>query len=351
MVPADGDYTAEQVGALPLAGGTMTGVLGVQPGIKTELGVGLKFFADNPNEAINSGIMFKSTSGPNAEAIVQVMPAMTTFSGDISASARIRGVSNPQTDHDAANKAYVDSKAGGFSVASNAGAHNSIFRGKYLGTSVTAAQYAAIAAGTFDDLFIGDYWTINNIKWRIAAFDYYLGTGGAALATHHAVIVPDTSLGSGKMNNTDTTEGGYIGSLMNLSNIETARTKVNTAFSGHVLTHQFYLSNAVSNGRVSGSTTADKDVVLMSERNVYGQSIMSSECANGNGAPNWFTYDKTQFPLFALEPEFINEQNVSYWLRDVVTESLFASVKVYSFSGYEFAKTTQNIRPAFSIKG
>lgn len=31
----------------------------------------------------------------------------------------------------------------------NAGYHNSVFRGKYLGTSVTAEQHAQIAAGTF----------------------------------------------------------------------------------------------------------------------------------------------------------------------------------------------------------
>lgn len=32
----------------------------------------------------------------------------------------------------------------------NAGAHNAIYRGKSLGSTVTTAQYAAIKAGTFD---------------------------------------------------------------------------------------------------------------------------------------------------------------------------------------------------------
>ena len=35
--------------------------------------------------------------------------------------------------------------------------HRNVFRGKNLGSSVTAAQKAAIANGSFDDLFIGDY--------------------------------------------------------------------------------------------------------------------------------------------------------------------------------------------------
>ena len=56
----------------------------------------------------------------------------------------------------------------------NAGAHNSIYRGKYLGSSVTAEQYTAISSGTFEDLYIGDYWTIGGVNYRIAAFNYYM---------------------------------------------------------------------------------------------------------------------------------------------------------------------------------
>ena len=39
-------------------------------------------------------------------------------------------------------------------------AHNSIFRGKDLGTSITAAQIANIRNKTYDDIFCGDKWTI-----------------------------------------------------------------------------------------------------------------------------------------------------------------------------------------------
>ena len=69
----------------------------------------------------------------------------------------------------------------------NAGYHNSVFRGKYLGTSVTAEQHAQIAAGTFKDLYIGDYWTINGVNWRIAHFDYWLRTGDTECTKHHIV--------------------------------------------------------------------------------------------------------------------------------------------------------------------
>ena len=58
-----------------------------------------------------------------------------------------------------------------------AGFHNSIYRGKSLGTSVSPEQYLAIANGSFDDMFVGDYWTVDGVLYRIAAFDYHLGKG------------------------------------------------------------------------------------------------------------------------------------------------------------------------------
>lgn len=277
----------------------------------------------------------------------QEVPYFCKFQNKSSSNPIPIVVGKPTYKTHAATKEYVDSHS--FSIAANAGAHNSIFRGKYLGTSVTAAQYAAIKAGTFDDLFIGDYWTINGINWRIAAFDYYLGTGSTALATHHAVIVPDTGLAYGVMNDSNVTTGGYIGSKMYTTNIATARSKVNSAFSGHVLSHYFYLSNTVAGGKVTGSTQVQQDVVLMNERNVYGQSIMSSECSDGSAGTSWYTYDRTQFPLFLLAPEFIQKERSIYWLRDVVSASDFALVNTNGGAGWSGAGTTFRVRPAFSI--
>lgn len=344
---------------LPLSGGTVTGSLQVKhPGtirlinaqgnkalmaVASIGGTEGRLFLYNNDGDVKKAVFSGSGKG------LEIRPSQSGLEEGTGTSIRIAGVADPQYDNEAVNKAYVDTHA--LTIASNAGAHNSIFRGKYLGTSVTDAQYAAIAAGTFDDLFIGDYWTINGINWRIAAFDYYLGTGSTALTTHHVVIVPDTNLDTQKMNDTNTTTGGYVGSKMYTNYLATARTKVNSAFSGHVLTHQFFLSNTVSNGKVTGSTTANQDVVLMSERNVYGQTIMSSECNDGSGSTSWYTYDRTQFPLFALAPEFIQKQRSHYWLRDVVSASCFAYVYTYGFTAWNNASDSSGVRPAASIKG
>lgn len=46
--------------------------------------------------------------------------------------------------------------------------HNVIYRGKNLGSVFTSAQKQAIVNGTFNDLYIGDYWRINNVNYYIS---------------------------------------------------------------------------------------------------------------------------------------------------------------------------------------
>lgn len=232
-----------------------------------------------------------------------------------------------------------------FTPADNAGTHNAVYRGKNLGSAVTAAQWAAIQAGTFEDLFIGDYWTINGVNWRIAAFDYYLND---QTTEHHTVIVPDTSLYTAKMNTSATTSGGYAGSQMRTTNLAQAKTTINNAFgSDHILTYSTGLVNAVSSGMPSGISTYECTVELMSERQVYGSPIFSG-CAWGSSTvPALNTKERTQFPLFALNPYLASLS--WYWLRDIVTDAYFAASNKAS-SGYAGASYDGGVRPYFCIK-
>lgn len=239
----------------------------------------------------------------------------------------------------------------------NAGAHNAIYRGKSLGSTVTTAQYAAIKAGTFDDLYIGDYWTIGGVNYRIAAFDYYLNSGDTSCTTHHVVIVPDTCLYNAQMHNTssggyeggaaNTTAGGYVGSDMYKSNLEQAKTTIKSAFSGHVLKHRIYLTNAVANGRASGGAWCDSEVDLMCEQMVYGSGIFSP-VSDGSNVPANYRVEKSQLPLFQHEPSRICNRN-NWWLRDVITASNFALVSYNGLAGYDYASASLGVRPAFCI--
>ena len=241
-------------------------------------------------------------------------------------------------------------------VESNAGAHNAIYRGKYLGDSVTAAQYAAIKAGTFDNLFIGDYWTIGGVNYRIAAFDYYLNCGDTACTDHHVVIVPDTNLYNAQMHNTssggwessgNTTAGGYVGSDMYKTNLANAKTTIKSAFSGHVLKHRIYLTNTVANGRASNGAWCDSEVDLMCEQMVYGSGIFSP-VSDGSNVPANYRVEKSQLPLFQHEPSRICNR-ANWWLRDVITAANFAAVYGNGLADCSGASDALGVRPAFCV--
>lgn len=249
--------------------------------------------------------------------------------------------------------AYTDEKSAAILekveqlTSANAGAHNAIYRGKYLGESVTAAQYAVIAAGTFDDLYIGDYWTIDSVNYRIAAFNYFLHTGDTECTTNHVIIVPDTCLYNAVMNSTNTTTGGYVGSAMYKSNLKQAKTTIKSAFSGHVLKHRIYLTNAVANGRASSGAWCDSEVDLMCEQMVYGSGIFSP-VSNGSNIPFNYRVEKSQLPLFQYEPSCIQNRD-SWWLRDVISDSDFGRVGNAGYAASFSAFNKLGVRPSFCI--
>lgn len=229
----------------------------------------------------------------------------------------------------------------------NADAKNSIYRGKYLGNTVTAEQYTAISSGTFTDLYIGDYWTIGGVNWRIAAFNYYRNTGDNNVPGNHITIVPDTQLYTHVMNDTDITTGGYTGSKMYTEGLEQAKTTIRGIFGTHLVKHRQILSNATVDGKASGWAWLDSEVELMNEIMVYGASVFGAGDLGGGSGHN-IGVGKSQLPLFRLNPRMINTRQ-SYWLRDVVSASYFALVHYGGYAYCYYASFAAGVRPAFSI--
>jgi len=233
-------------------------------------------------------------------------------------------------------------------TANNAGAHNAVYRGKSLGSSVTSAQYAEIDAGTFKDLYIGDYWTINGVNYRIAAFDYWLHCGDTECTDHHVVIVPDTVLDTKAMNDSNVTTGGYVGSKMYTTYMATAKSTIQTAFgSANILSHRELFTNAVSSDKASGWAWYDSTIDLMNESMVYGHEAWASY-------PQYETaIDKGQLPLFSLDPSkiiaFNNGTRAYWWLRDVVSGADFAFANHDGNASNSYASDSLCIRPAFAI--
>ena len=225
--------------------------------------------------------------------------------------------------------------------------HRMIYRGKNLGSALTTAQKAAIQNGTFDDLWLGDYWVINDVTWRIVDFNYWALCGDTGYPGNHLVIMPDTSLYAAQMNTSNVTTGGYVGSAMYTSNLANAKTIVANAFGDAVISHREYLTNAVTNGYPSGGAWCDSTVELPNEIMMYGCHV---HAAGGDGSivPARHTVNKTQLALFTVCPKFIHNRQ-TFWLRDVVSAAYFAVVYYVGDADCHVASSSFGVRPVFAL--
>lgn len=242
-------------------------------------------------------------------------------------------------------------------IPKNAGAHNGIYRGK----DITDLFYDGtlskqIAAGTFDDIYIGDYiiGKVSGRKYIVADINYRLNCGDTQCTKPHVLMIPDRNMGTAQMNSTNITTGAYTGSEMYTTHLATYKNIIRNDFeTGHILTHRSYLPNAVSNGYESGGAWIDSDIELMNELMVYGSNIFHN-VTNGTNVPTSHTIDKSQLSLFKLDKSKIVALNdagnrESWWLRDVVASASFAFVTDYGHADGNGASYSYGVRPAFLI--
>lgn len=266
-----------------------------------------------------------------------------------------------------------------------AAAHNSIYRGKNLGDAVTNSQWNAIAAGTFTDMRVGDYWTVGGEDMVITDFDYYLRCGLTDITDHHIVCMPRAGLTipagtalygtSGtlsfltgenstafKWNPTNSTNGGYKFSRMRTVIMKAANTIITNAFgANHVLPiTELYPnpSSANDSGLASGWAWVDgaqtdinaKSICdLCNETMVYGQQVWSRGSAYTSVGYE-VGVEKFQLSIFALDRGFANNR-ASWWLRSVSSASHAAAVSVYGYANDNGASDTFAVRPRFLLVG
>lgn len=225
------------------------------------------------------------------------------------------------------------------------------YRGKNLGTSFTDEQKAAIRSGTFTGLYVGDYWLINNIKWRIVDINYWLGTGDVNCSVPHLLIMPDGPLYNAKMNNTNTTIGGYPESVMRTTNLEQAKTMINAAFAEeHILNHKELLMTDKSNDGHPNYAWYDSTVELPNEIMMYGSHVYAA-AGEENFIPHLYTIDKTQLALMRLYPAYMNLTRSNLWLRDMVKASYFCYLSGLGQAAYHASSGVLGVRPVFGLIG
>lgn len=230
--------------------------------------------------------------------------------------------------------------------ANNAATHNSIYRGKNLGTQFTAEMSANIKNGTFKDMYCGDYLAINGTTYRFMDFDYLYKTGDTSLDTHHILVVPDAPMYSHVMNDTNTTEGGYVGSKMYKSGLDQALAKIKVDFGeAHIVTYRNLLVNTVSNGAPSNWAWYSRQIDLMNEEMVYGTRAWSQASQNGFDTGT----NKSQLAAFQHNHSLISSCRSWYWLRAVLSSTHFCDVYGLDNASSGGASSSGGVRPCFLI--
>lgn len=232
------------------------------------------------------------------------------------------------------------------SIPNGAAAHNAAPpRNKNITSYFTdGSLFTRISNGTFEDLFIGDYFevsmpamgslrTAGTVRFILVAFDYYYNCGDTALTRHHAVIIPYNSLFTHAWNASGSTEGGYANSdihkLLN-SGTDGVKSSYQSVFGNNLITFRDLLSNAVNmnadspaypgqKGASSNWVWTDVTIRLMSEVMIYGSTVWSSSGFDTGCAC-------IQLPYFKNEiSERITHRQAYIWLSDVVSASRAAT--------------------------
>lgn len=213
-----------------------------------------------------------------------------------------------------------------------AGLHNSIFRGKNLGSAPTADDYENIKNGSFKGIWLGDYWSNDGIAYRNAGADYFYNVGDSSYNTHNICVITDQNLlksdGSSTkyMMDTDTVpSNGYIGTKMWTDTIPNyvvpAFKKI---FGDHLLSHRELLCTSAN----TSSGTATNWAWITVTANIPNQPMMFGHVpwmqkvyADGfqTGGRN------SILPLFAIRPDLISNRE-NFWLSDFTCSSEFALV-------------------------
>lgn len=242
-------------------------------------------------------------------------------------------------------------------IPKNAGAHNSLYRGK----NITDLFYDGIlsqqiAASTFDDIFIGDYiiGQVSGKKYLVADINYRLHCGDTGLTTPHVLMIPEKVMGLEQMNTSDKTTGAYVGSKMYTTTLASYKTIIKNDFGAeHILTHRNHLQNAISSNYESGGTWYDSDIELMNELMVYGSNVWHN-IQSGTNWPNNYEIDKSQLSLFQHKKDAIvafddEGERKAWWLRSVASSSYFCTVGSYGTANHYGASSSLGVRPAFLI--
>lgn len=247
-------------------------------------------------------------------------------------------------------------------VPDGAQTHNNIFRGQNLG-ALNATHIANIQNGTFRDMFIGDYFSINGSNYVIAGINYKKnhGDNNNSPLGNHLVLMPQdwsktptqTLAPDGKtthyMSDTDTTAGGFAGSKLYQTYLPQIQTKLETDFGANLMSFRTVVSTHVDDsGAPDQGEWRDAKVSIPNEVMIYGTTL------NGNNKnTSWYNVgdENSQLPLMRLNDTERNFNRIgNIWLRDIPAASGFAYANADGGGGWGGASDAwRGVRAFFLI--
>ena len=190
----------------------------------------------------------------------------------------------------------------------------------------------------------GQYQTTGSDYVTIAGISWFKHNGSSEITYEHLVMVPGRGFegtqhfGRSRMNSTNTTANGYLGSEMHATTLGSIASSGSTAatasinqqlyaeFGAHLKTTKELCSNqintsavnrlAAASGASSNFTWEDCQAVLMSEIEVYGSIVFSSSGFDTGNAC-------AQLPLFVHSKVAQNNRSGHYWLKDIASAAYF----------------------------
>lgn len=282
---------------------------------------------------------------------------------------------------------------------------NGMFRGKDLTNVYTVDEiYQKVSSGTFDDLYLGDYFTksittdiytkftgsafvegttyytrtgtlnnwvyaetedtsydssktyytkttkTENVSLMIAHFNYYYNIGDTAFTNPH-IILTNRNYGfatTSKMNPTNTTVGGYYNSEMHQTTLPCYAKSLKTALNNHLLSHKTLLSNAINASTPSmagaGLTGASSGWAWYDTE----LQLMTEQQLFGSGIWTSSAYDVgcdgEKLAVFNFVNGVQNGRS-SFWLRSVASSARFADCYYTGLAHYYGASTAYYVRP------
>ena len=239
---------------------------------------------------------------------------------------------------------------------------NRIYRGKFLGNEVTDDQGETIRLGEFKDMFLGDYWIIDDRVYEIGAFNYpgyyrlsengrtYPESGKSlTLVGYRFNDIDGTS--PILMNTERTTEGGFLGSHVYEEILPYINDNIliPTFTNSHLLTTMVVLTNAVDSttGNITGATYTYDDIsCIPDEIQAYGTRHCSVPTAStylgrtGSGQPSQLPLYKFRYPAAYRSTDGSLKYHRN-WLRDPVNGNRFAAINQYGDATKKPANDTE----------